>query len=115
MTAEDKEKIVYIKSRVPASLHREFKKAAVDAGKPMEEITAQLIEEWLTHRGIENAPDLKAIDLLKLLLVERKPTDGEIAEVAHSEGLSPEALYKLRDRLFPEHQNKKKTNGASTR
>lgn len=48
--SEDSEKKVYLKARVPESLHREFKKAAIDEKRSMEEIVAELVEGWLKSR-----------------------------------------------------------------
>ena len=48
--SESGEKKVYLKARGPESLHREFKKAAIDEKRSMEEIVAELVEYWLKSR-----------------------------------------------------------------
>ena len=86
---------VFIKGRVPRRLHLDFKKQAIEVQKTQEDIIRELVEEWLKKAGHRTAKEL-----LEAFLSGSRPPDDLIAEVAHSENLSPEKLYEMRDRLF---------------
>ncbi|MDF5721527.1 MAG: hypothetical protein PUP91_13810 [Rhizonema sp. PD37] len=47
---EEKEEKIYLRTRIPKHIHKELKKASIDDQRTIEEIVAELIEEWLRQR-----------------------------------------------------------------
>ena len=114
---EEKEEKVYLRTRIPKEIHREFKKASVDDGRTMEEIAAELIRDWLHERTIslEDASsrnyDLAATTFLTMLANGIRPSDPDICEVAHATNIEVELLYLLCAKLFNDTPTTE-TNGA---
>jgi hypothetical protein len=102
----EKEEKVYLRTRIPKEIHREFKKASIDAGRTMEDIAADLIQDWLDEQNIsqENVSnrshDLVATTFLTMLANDIRPSDTDIHEVAHATNIEAELLYQLCDKLF---------------
>ncbi|MDZ8260618.1 hypothetical protein [Nostoc sp. ChiQUE01b] len=102
----EKEEKVYLRTRIPKEIHREFKKASIDDGRTMEDIAADLIQDWLDERNIsqENVSnrnyDLAATTFLTMLANGIRPSDSELQEVAHATNIEIELLYLLCDKLF---------------
>ena len=49
--SEEQEEKIYLRTRIPKSIHKELKKASIDDQRTIEEIVAELIEEWLRQRN----------------------------------------------------------------
>jgi hypothetical protein len=102
----EKEEKVYLRTRIPKEIHREFKKASIDAGRTMEEIAADLIQDWLDERNIsqENVSnrnyDLAVTTFLTMLANGVRPSDPDISEVAHATNIEVELLHMLCEKLF---------------
>lgn len=102
----EKEEKVYLRTRIPKEIHREFKKASIDAGRTMEEITADLIQDWLDEQKIsqENVAnrnyELAATTFLTMLANNLRPSERDIAEVANTTNIELELLYSLCEKLF---------------
>jgi hypothetical protein len=39
---------MYFRTRIPKELHREFKKFCIDVDRTMEDVAAELINDWVT-------------------------------------------------------------------
>lgn len=115
MTGEKDEK-VYLRTRIPKDIHREFKKASVDEGRTMEDITADLISDWLYKRSIshvDNAVEdygLTNATFLTMLANNVRPSDTDILRVAQGTNIEIELLQLLRQRLF--HDTVTKIEGS---
>jgi hypothetical protein len=102
----EKEEKVYLRTRIPKEIHREFKKASIDDGRTMEDIAADLIQDWLDERNTpqEKASNrdyaLAATTFLTMLANGIRPSDPDISEVAHATNIEVELLYLLCEKLF---------------
>ncbi|BAZ00516.1 hypothetical protein NIES37_45080 [Tolypothrix tenuis PCC 7101] len=102
---EEKEK-VYLRTRVPKDVHRAFKKASVDEGRTMEEIAAELIQEWLDERSLDYSSVtthhdvLAATHFLSMLAHGIRPSSSDIHEVAQATNIEEELLHLLCTKVF---------------
>ena len=47
----------YLRTRIPKTLHRDFKMLCVAEGKTMEDIVAELIQQWVDERKMPTVRD----------------------------------------------------------
>jgi hypothetical protein len=45
--AKQEDEKMYFKTRIPKELHREFKKFCIDIDRTMEDVAAELINDWV--------------------------------------------------------------------
>lgn len=105
---EDK---VYLRTKIPKSLHIKLKKICLDEGRTIEHVAAKLIADWINSRETDTKDTTNQDDkedlarFIRGIALGNRPTDEECIFAAHEAGFDAELAIKLRDRLFDGAKN----------
>ena len=105
-----KEDKVYLRTKIPKSLHIKLKKICLEEGRTIEHVAANLISDWVNSHENDTKTDNQddkedLVRFIRGIAQGNRPTDQDCIFAAHEAGFDAELAIKLRDRLFDGAKN----------